>query len=311
MIKLIIVILSGNDYFANRTDAWSCVLIKNKYMKQPVILLGMHRSGTSLFTSLLQKLGVFIGNDIDGNYESEFFCKLNDWAMFQAGATWDCPYNMNFLTDKFISSIKDVFIKHLNSNHVKKYNIRYSKLLKNNEIWAWKDPRNTFTYPIWQKIFPNAKYIHIYRNPIDVAESLYQRELKFQQLNGSKTRTGIKQNFNEKLLITKRLYSQSLRINDIYEGIKLWQVYVNQALNISENIIHLQFENLLENPISEINSVCSFIGLDIEKQKLINLIKNIDVSKKYAFLEKPNLVEIYKDIRDDSLVKRLNYNEIL
>ena len=43
--------------------------------------------------------------------------------------------------------------------------------------WGWKDPRTTITFPIWLQVFPKAKILHILRNGVDVAISIYRRSL--------------------------------------------------------------------------------------------------------------------------------------
>jgi oligoribonuclease NrnB/cAMP/cGMP phosphodiesterase (DHH superfamily) len=277
---------------------------------KPIIIIGMHRSGTSLLTKILSQLGVFVGNDIDDNNESLFFCKLNDWAMFQAGATWDNPYNMQFLTEKFIAEISSNFKKQLESNATKKYNSKFKNLVNSNDFWAWKDPRNTFTNKIWNKIYPNAKMIHIYRNPIDVAESLRIREEQFQDLRGTQTNTGIKKKIKEKLLINKRLYSQSLRVNSIEEGVKLWAQYTAKAISLEENIIHISYEKMLEKPEEIISQICNFIALKTDNLSLKKVLAGIDSSRKYAFLSNQELVGKYNLIKNNSLVQKLGYDKI-
>ncbi len=32
------------------------------------------------------------------------------------------------------------------------------------KAWGWKDPRNTFTLPMWLSIFPKARVLHVLRN---------------------------------------------------------------------------------------------------------------------------------------------------
>jgi hypothetical protein len=44
--------------------------------------------------------------------------------------------------------------------------------------WGWKDPRSTFTLPLWLCLFPNAKIINIKRHGVDVAQSLRVRGWK-------------------------------------------------------------------------------------------------------------------------------------
>ena len=51
----------------------------------------MHRSGTSILTKSLSKLGVFFGTKLDPNMESLFFQKLNIKIMNIAGSTWYNP----------------------------------------------------------------------------------------------------------------------------------------------------------------------------------------------------------------------------
>lgn len=270
----------------------------------------MHRAGTSLLTRILQQSGVFAGNDLDSNNESQFFCKLNDWAFYQAGATWDNPYNMQFLTSNFIDEIAENFQKHLQNKSVKKYNNNFKKLRNSDELWGWKDPRNTFTLNIWQKIFPDAKIIHIYRNPIDVAESLRKREQIFQKTKGTQTKTGIKKKIKEFKLIKNRLYSQSLRVNDIQEGVKLWADYTAKALSVSENCLHLSYENLLENTETELLKIYEFIKID-SNNFIKTILAGINKSRKTAFVNNEKLIKEYRKIQNLELIKKLNYDDLV
>ena len=53
--------------------------------EQPVIIIGMHRSGTTMITDMLRRLGLFVGNDLEENSESMFFINHNDWLLNQSG----------------------------------------------------------------------------------------------------------------------------------------------------------------------------------------------------------------------------------
>ena len=277
----------------------------------PIIIIGMHRAGTSLLTRILQQSGIFIGNDLDNNNESHFFCELNNWTMFQAGATWDEPYNMQFLTKKFIDEIATNFKKQLDSRRAKKYHNNFRKLRNSSELWAWKDPRNTFTIEIWKKIFPEAKIIHIHRNPIDVAASLRQREIQFQQMKNSLTKTGIKKKFKEYWLVKNRLYSQSLRINHITEGVKLWNAYTSKALSISENSLHLSYENLLTNPKNQIASIYKFLNINIDNKLIETILTGINKNRKTAFINNDKLITEYQKIKNLKLVCELKYDKLI
>jgi hypothetical protein len=39
----------------------------------PVIILGMHRSGTTMVTKLLEEVGLFVGDRLDENHEAVLF----------------------------------------------------------------------------------------------------------------------------------------------------------------------------------------------------------------------------------------------
>ena len=60
----------------------------------PLIVLGMHRSGTSLVSRILARVGVHMGDDCNRHHESDFFRELNK-LLFRAGhADWDYPLAM-------------------------------------------------------------------------------------------------------------------------------------------------------------------------------------------------------------------------
>lgn len=44
-----------------------------KYNLSPILIIGMHRSGTSMITRKLESLGLFLGNEKDENDEAFFF----------------------------------------------------------------------------------------------------------------------------------------------------------------------------------------------------------------------------------------------
>ena len=69
-----------------------------KKCNQPIIIIGMHRSGTSMITRFIEDSGVFIGkkNKMGPNSEAFFFQKINEWLLYQKGASWDSTNNLNF-----------------------------------------------------------------------------------------------------------------------------------------------------------------------------------------------------------------------
>ena len=73
----------------------------------PIIIAGMHRSGTSLLSKKLSEMNVFMGYYQDINNESLFFQRLNRWMMSYLQSSWDNPksfYDINSIDSDYIES---------------------------------------------------------------------------------------------------------------------------------------------------------------------------------------------------------------
>ena len=280
----------------------------------PVIVIGMHRSGTSLIVKVLEKLGVFMGADQEHNGESLFFNTINEWILHQAHISWDNPENYKYFSDGAKETIIPIIKNRLKSFHKKKYfgKLRDQQSFSNiNFPWGWKDPRSTFTIDIWKEIFPDLKIIHIYRNPIDVINSLRKREIKKIVNIGNPTRTGIKKKIYGYKLPQKNLFYQLFRCLELSGGFSLWKEYVMQALSLSGDstkIIHISFEELIESPEKIVNDLSAF--LEITKIT-ISIKELINTERGSAFLNNSELVDFYKKIKNDELVKKLNYGDLI
>ena len=117
--------------------------------RPPIIIIGMHRSGTSMLTRFMTDLGVFMGKDKSENDESLFFQNLNRWLLFQMGASWDFPEAVNSLNPEFVKNAAHATKLRLKSIPTYKYlgigrYLANKNIAKNSKIWGWKDPRNTF-----------------------------------------------------------------------------------------------------------------------------------------------------------------------
>lgn len=144
-------------------------------MKQTCIfVLGMHRSGTSALTGMLSMLDVYLAdttqadnNNKKGYYENTKIQELNDVLLASIDSSWDDVF---FNTDDLDSLNGD-----LNPlKNIIKDDFKYSK------VFAIKDPRVCFLFPVWEKALKemnvNIKIIIPYRNPFEVANSLRKRD---------------------------------------------------------------------------------------------------------------------------------------
>ncbi|NVO29168.1 hypothetical protein HJ526_17220 [Donghicola sp. C2-DW-16] len=143
-----------------------------------VVVLGMHRSGTSALAGILARLGCALPQDImpandfnpKGYYESILTYNLNDAIFRSKDTAWDDW--QTFPRDWYGTADMDAFMAD------------GRKVLQNEfgnmPICVLKDPRICRLMPFWKQVFEreglHPTYLLIHRNPIEVANSLHRRE---------------------------------------------------------------------------------------------------------------------------------------
>ena len=281
---------------------------RNPSFLPPVILIGMHRSGTSLICRVLEELGLFVGNKLERNHEAWFFLRINEWIFRQGGAAWDNPEVLDHLLinqdlrELVSGRMRDI----LHSPRVMSYlglrrYLRCSSIPSINFPWGWKDPRNTFTLPLWQEIFPQAKIIHIYRHGVDVAESLRvrcQRDIeKGKEVSkkwGRQIRRGYRPPYS--------LFTLSARCFDLSEGFSLWEQYIRRAgehtTSAGENGFSIKYENFLENPLPILEKLAHFCGLPVSSGKMQSVMGKLRSERAMAFTKNPRLIALSEQKRD-------------
>jgi hypothetical protein len=240
--------------------------------RQPVIILGMHRSGTSIVARLLDELGLFQGKKLEENHESTFFLRANDALMRQIHCGWDHPAPMRQfleLSDAVALTVASLE-RFVASAHAVKY-LGMRKMLRYRSVyglpcpWGWKDPRTIFTLPLWLRLFPRARLIYIRRNGLDVAASLMTRERErlarrrarfaYPRLWGS-TRTAL----------TRLGFKGSARCLTFEGAFSLWEEYVAEAerhlATFPNDRLVISYEDLTAAPQEHLAALTTFAGLD-------------------------------------------------
>jgi hypothetical protein len=151
--------------------------------KKPiVVVLGMHRSGTSLLTSLLTELGVdlgekLLGADISnqaGYWEQDEICKVQDALLQKSGWRWTSatgatPLPAGWWKLPLVQPFKQQLLT-----------IVRTEIGQAKGVWGFKDPRTSRLLPLWQEIFAELRLEPIYllavRNPAAVVESIVKRD---------------------------------------------------------------------------------------------------------------------------------------
>jgi len=137
-------------------------------MDMQIIVLGMHRSGTSILSKTLFKLGVEMGNlnnkkvvhNIEGHYEDQKMLALNEELLLYLKAEWSCLPSENTINDNK-EYIINKYLAYINSKK---------------GTWGVKEPRLSIFIHIFHHLLSNPKYIFITRNELSVAKSLEARD---------------------------------------------------------------------------------------------------------------------------------------
>lgn len=132
-----------------------------------IVVLGMHRSGTSAITRALNLLGGELGPKEDiGQYWERGAMRLQCDALLERfGGAWDCP---GVMPDGWESVESIAELESGAACAIADYG--------DPEVLLWKDPRASLTLPFWRKYLGNDPIvIIIYRHPEEVWASLDTR----------------------------------------------------------------------------------------------------------------------------------------
>lgn len=201
--------------------------------KEPeaVVVLGPHRSGTSMIAGLLKILGVYLGPDHElmtphpenekGYFEHSEICLINMLLLQSFGGDWWNPPSLppGWERSSQIDGLRQ------------QANALLRRVFENQLLWGFKDPRCCFTFRFWQSLIQvPIRVILVFRNPYDVALSL-------------KTRSGM----------------------PIYQGVDLWFRHIKEGFRVSRGLKrHLVlYEDFLENFDLELKRLAFFLGKDI------------------------------------------------
>ena len=279
--------------------------------RSPIIILGMHRSGTSMVSELLNELGLFVGSELQDDHESTYFLDLNDQVLQRVNASWDNPRPvLSFLAcESAVEMTAAALTADLSSRRIRAF-LGKGFLEHFDKPWGWKDPRTVFTLKLWLKLFPRARLVYIKRNAIDVARSLMVREKKLLSLRLERFEKRMKK-CSFRSCLDRAGYKGSPRCLDLSGGFDLWVEYVQQAdevlAGVSNPVHVLKYEDMLHDPHAHLQALASFCGLDVKPSKLEKAVLQIDGSRATAYRSDPTCAEFYQTVKDNFWMKKLGY----
>jgi len=139
-----------------------------------VLVIGMHRSGTSAVAGVVHGLGLSLpsdllvgGDDNPSHNESRSLTKANEAILGILGGSWDSPPALarGWQWRPDIVAVMEILTKVA------------ADAFPEPGPAVWKDPRTTLLLPCWtQALAPVAGVILVWRSPMAVARSLAARD---------------------------------------------------------------------------------------------------------------------------------------
>jgi len=149
-------------------------------MKNPICITGMHRSGTSMVSRILNICGMYLGpenkmmppggDNPKGFWENMDIVNVNGRILKMFGGSWSAPPYIPYGwwttpdAESFAESARKI-----------------TEDLRSHGIWGFKDPRACFTLPFWRALYPDIFTIICLRDPLAVVRSLMKRDKNLQE----------------------------------------------------------------------------------------------------------------------------------
>lgn len=260
---------------------------KRDLARQLIVVLGMHRSGTSMLMRSLQVLGVGISSNLLGKHECNpegFFedARLvsgNNSILASANLRWNSLEQIpaELLASAARSEAGDAGYKLLES------------ILAEAEIMAIKDPRMCRLMPFWrpllEKLPAKISYILALRHPYSVAYSL----LKRQKIN----------------------LESELAIKAGRHALYLWALHTLNALEGSYGLRRklVISELLLENPEDFLTDLAKWLNLSIKPKALEEFLTSFLDHNLWHF--KTNVAWLEKEEPPCAILVKQIYNTLI
>lgn len=253
-----------------------------------VIVLGPHRSGTSLGAAAIGALGANLGisalysneENKRGFFEHPEVVELNDRLLSHLGGSWDNPgfFGKMALSGADTARFERDAIELL------------GRLFQKTNFSAVKDPRICQLLPFWLSVFERCGYkrddlyfVHMVRDPLEVALSQATRAEK-----------------NPSFYEFGRL---------LQEGAALWLSLTVQALQYSTSYkkLFVAYDQLLEEPQRQLDRLASFLGVRGCQEEIDEFVANFvdkslhrskpgDEARSVIDSELPEVFEVFEEL---------------
>jgi hypothetical protein len=142
----------------------------------PVFVVGVHRSGTSCVTGILNITGMYVGrkesifgpdeNNVKGYFENKKIVNTNEIIFNHYNTNWEYEHTLPpGWNDSWFARLLRFKIKFI-----------LNREFFSQPIWGTKDPRFCITLKFWRRLFPKMRLLVVERDINEIVKSLDRRK---------------------------------------------------------------------------------------------------------------------------------------
>lgn len=170
-------------------------------MRSPLVITGMHRSGTSLLANLAARGGVDVGTEIlaggkgnrHGHFEDSEFVRFHEECLGRRGMG---PFRP-----------PEDGVPHFLPEEEREAGAILGRR-RGQRAWGWKDPRTALFLPLWDRLLPEPFYLFVYRHPVEVVLSLLRRGIDLEVQLDPRTAIRAWEIYNRQLLAFREAHPE-------------------------------------------------------------------------------------------------------
>jgi hypothetical protein len=222
-------------------------LKKRSYAFSPVFIIGCGRSGTTI-----------LGNTLSQHPQIKYLNERRD-LWHRSYPEFDI-WNKNMQESKIYADGKDVVNE---KNNILYHLFFREQVLGNATVLLEKLPINSFRLKFIEKTFPNARYIYLTRNGLEVSNSIQNAIKKGGWLRAHDL-----------------LKSYNIEDGDNNRGIWEWKLSIDKSHSFFSKMrrnrfIHLSYKDFIDSPSLNIQEIFAFLKLDYTEDLINKISKGI------------------------------------
>lgn len=239
----------------------------------PVVVLGMHKSGTTLIADMLHHSGITMIEDSSaGGYDNGNKMERDSYRLLNIDLL-GCENRFS------VHIVNDLDLESVSAEHWQEGRDLVDAMQSTGSGWGFKDPRTLLTFSFWTALLPHCKYIGVFRDPVEVFQHYARRP-------------------GRRWILSDPLY--------LLHALKAWCIYNSHLLEImrsGEDVLLIEYADVM-NGDAALNQMAQYIGVPIEDRRNEKMRRSLPFETK-GFLTAQALVSKLYGLNTQAILKDL------